>query len=369
MYVRFLVLGLAFLLVLSAFQARSQSDIVSSLEDRHTPGFPASLDLGSLVDLIKATSPQLGEALSRILECDTLECLEGDTVYGRVLGELMSNLTSIDVKELRSMSDSDLLELVDDTSLRAALEALNTTTGLDPLALSSVLEAIEEARSKGSLSPQAYIAALELLKRILERRGEDSGWIERRQVEAVREALMEASRSGLLQEAIAKLGNVYAQAQAWSPSFEGGQSMLPKLRAPEASISLPRMSVDVLLLALVALLAAIAAFNAARLAPFLEELTGRRGALESASSLPLALKLYWGAVRLVERATGVTMSNSTTHREYLGEVSGKLGGLLKPFRDLTEAYELYRFAGVRGEELEAKARRAYNELAGGGGGA
>jgi predicted transcriptional regulator len=82
----------------------SQADIVEGLENRHTPGFPGILNISSVDDLLKISSPDVRRALERILECDTLECVEQDELSSRIIQSILYNSTGLNVYDLRNMS-------------------------------------------------------------------------------------------------------------------------------------------------------------------------------------------------------------------------------------------------------------------------
>jgi hypothetical protein len=88
----------------------------------------------------------------------------------------------------------------------------------------------------------------------------------------------------------------------------------------------------------------------------------RRGSRLELGGAPLATRLYWAAVRVAERVSGVKMQASMTHREFLSAVEDRLGPLREPFKALTQAYELNRYAGLNSRELEEQALRHYEEM-------
>jgi hypothetical protein len=94
----------------------------------------------------------------------------------------------------------------------------------------------------------------------------------------------------------------------------------------------------------------------------LGSITKEGGSVGGLGGAPLVPRLYWSSVKIVEGVSGVVMGVSTTHREYLADVQSRLGNLIVPFENLTLSYELYRYAGLRGREVEEQALRFYNEL-------
>lgn len=354
---------LTWLVLTSMTVTYAQSDTVDELERRHTPGFPAILNITSIADLARISTPELREALSRILECDTLECLRDDMISGRIIESLAVNTTGISIRNLTSMSDRELLNLINDPSLRGLLESLNSSQGVDPGDIANVIRALEEGRRSESISPQAYIAALELIKRIVERGGGETGWIERRQVEALRDAILEASRTGLLADILMRLSNLYREAQQFNPNTQSPRGVVD-VRVPEVNMSLPAIPLELVALIILFILATILLFNSHRIWVLTENLLGGERVIKGSRDLPLVLRVYWDAVRFVERVTGVKMGLSTTHREYYEQSHEKLGLLSKPFSELTKAYELYRFAGFRDASIEDKALRSHRELVG-----
>jgi hypothetical protein len=356
-----------------------QPDALGVLEGRHTLGFPAILNITDVGDLLSISSPEVRKALERLLQCNTVECLEEDEASAKILNPLLRNTTGVDVAGLRALSDRQLLDMIDNPSIRrmmeSLLESLNTTGSTSPYEVSGLLGVLESSRSNGSLSPQAYAAALELLRRVLERGGDpQAAVVERRQVDAIREALIEASRSGLLSKLIEKIGWLHAEYQKRGSGAggqkEGGFGL--GVRAPPLELELPRIPLGLLALTLVAGAAVVLFLSSHRLAAVVSSVASgiawRRGDRPELGGAPLVTKLYWAAVRIAERASGVRMEASMTHREFLSATEGRLGPLREPFKALTQAYELYRYAGITGRDVEERALRHYEEMKRGGGG-
>ncbi|MFZ8794984.1 MAG: hypothetical protein ACO2O2_14040 [Acidilobaceae archaeon] len=341
----------------------SQLNVADVLENRHTPGFPGILNITSIDDLLSVSSPDVRKALEKLLQCDTLECIEGDEFSANILKSILFNSTGVDIIGLRALSDSQLLDMIDDTSIRGLLESLNRSGNLGPLEIDRLVNELESARSRGSISPQAYMAALELLRRMLERSGNPQGEvIERRQVEAIREALVEASRRGLLSELLERISGLYRESQGWSSSFNS-QRGGSKVESPRVRFELPSVSPSILMLILLASLAIITLFSSQRLGALIASIVRRREGEEvEFRDIPLIPGLYWSGVRLIERVSGARMDASTTHREFLARIEGKVGELERPFKGLTLSYELYRYAGLSGRGVEEQALRYYEDL-------
>ncbi len=357
-------LGLVFLLLLTLAPviSSSQTDPLKVLESRHTPGFPKVLNITDIGNLLSVSSPEIRRVFEKLLECNTLECIEGDELSARILKAILYNSTGFDLIGLSNLSDRELLNMINDPNVVELIEALNKKSFINPSDVDKLISTLENARSEGSISPQAYMAALELLKRILEKRGNSqSSTIERKQIEAIRDALIEASRKGLLLELIEKLGKLYGESQRWSQSFNSQRGSL-EIRRPQVKFELPSMSFDIVILILLASLATIALLNAKKLETLLNNATKRSGGLEEFSNEHLILKLYWNSVRIIEKVSGIRMDISTTHREYLAKVKDYIGALVKPFKGLTLSYELYRYAGISGEVVVEEALKYYNDL-------
>ena len=72
--------------------------------------------------------------------------------------------------------------------------------------------------------------------------------------------------------------------------------------------------------------------------------------------------MYWQAVFIVSRLTGVEMKPSMTMREYLEAAGCKLNGFKAWFKDLTIAAEKTLYSpAISAEEIES-ARKALDEL-------
>jgi hypothetical protein len=341
----------------------SQPNAVDVLENRHTPGFPGILNITSIGDLLSVSSPDVRKALEKLLQCNTLECIEEDELTANILKSILYNSTGVDITRLRALSDSQLLDMIDDSGIRSLLESLNRTGNVGPLEVDRLVNELESARSKGSTSPQAYMAALELLRRILERSGNPQDEvIKRRQVEAIREALVEASRRGLLSELLERISGLYRESQRWSSSFNSQRGVFA-VESPKVGFELPSVSPSILVLILLASLATIALFSSQRLGVLIAGMARwRKGEDAEFRDIPLIPRLYWSGVRLVERVSGARMDASTTHREFLARIEGKVGELERPFKGLTLSYELYRYAGLSGRGVEEQALRYYEDL-------
>ena len=346
----------------------SQPSVVGVLEARHTLGFPAVLNITDIGGLLGASSPEVRRAIERLLQCTTLECLEREVASTEILRQALYNSTGVDVAGLRALSDRQLLEMVGDPELRNLLESLIADGNTDPREVARLLDMLEDARSRGLIPPQAYVAALELLRRLLEGSNDPQAVaVERRQVNAVLGALVEASRSGLLSGLLTRISELSAGLQRAGSSPDGPRGGSgPGVRAPPLELKPPRIPLGLLALTLIAGVAVVLFLNSHRLAAIVSSAAAGiawwRGVRLELGDAPLVTKLYWAAVRVVERASGVRMEASMTHREFLAMTEGRLGPLAEPFKALTQAYELHRYAGLDSRELEEQALRHYEEM-------
>ena len=81
-----------------------------------------------------------------------------------------------------------------------------------------------------------------------------------------------------------------------------------------------------------------------------------------ASGLERLIDMYWQAVVIVSRLTGVEMKPSMTMREYLDAVGPRLGSFRNGFEALTVAAEKAIYSpAVSAEEVES-ARKALEQL-------
>jgi hypothetical protein len=366
-----LVVGVVLLLLLAppaSASSSSQLSVVDVLEARHTLGFPGILNITDVGGLLSASSPEVRRAIERLLQCTTLECLEREVASAEILRQALYNSTGVDVAGLRALSDRQLLEMVGDPELRSLLESLIASGNADPWEVARLLDMLEDARSRELISPQAYVAALELLRRLLERGGDPQvAVVERRQVNAVLEALVEASRSGLPLGLLTRISGLSVEPQGAGSSPDSPRGGFgPGVRAPPLELKPPRVPPGLLALTLIAGVAVALLLNSHRLEAIMSSVAAgiawRRGGRLEPGDTPLVTKLYWAAVRVVERVSGVRMQASMTHREFLSAVEGRLGPLREPFKALTQAYELNRYAGVTSGDLEEEALRHYEEI-------
>jgi len=321
---------------------------------RHTPGFP---DVGSwqwLEEILR--NPKLLEALRALTGAELS--------YRELLESLISReVLSVDgAGELSTPLGKDLEDLVaelGDPKLKALVEGIESG-GVSQEELARVLDYLDRLRASGALDLSRYVALLVGLADTLRESG----------LEVPPELL---SRLGT---ALAELLNILqlgrAPRLAEAPANPEPSLPRPEFRAPALELQLPALSVPWLPLgyALVALVAIAAVALALRAgAPRLPKLgwprvrpsTAPTGAEEVGE--PDAVKLYWRAVELVSKATDIPREDHVTHREYLARLSALAAEpLLDSFSELTRAYELYRYGGVRGADVVELARAAYTKV-------
>lgn len=321
---------------------------------RHTPGFP---DVGSwqwLEEVLR--DPKLLEAL---------RALGGAELSYRELLESLIPREALPVDEAGGLSTplgkdlEDLVAELGDPKLKALVEGIESGE-MSQEELARVLEHLESLRASGALDLSSYVAFLVGLADTLRERN----------LEVPPELL---SRLGT---ALADLLNILqlgrAPQLAGAPTNPEPSLPRPEFRAPAVGLQLPTLSVpwlplDYVLVALAAIAAVALALRAGT--PRLPKLglsrvrpsTAPTGAEEVGE--PDAVRLYWRAVELVSKATGIPREDHVTHREYLARLKAlAIEPLLSSFSALTQAYELYRYGGVRSESVVEVARRAYTRV-------
>lgn len=151
-------------------------------------------------------------------------------------------------------------------------------------------------------------------------------------------------------------------------------SLLPSVRAPSIglpSIGFPSISPSTLIaiasvVLCVAVLVILARYRS-KLGSILRSILPTHRAAtkrleEAGEGLPKIVKLYWSAVAFIESRLREVKGASETHREFLSKVKPKLKEIEKAFEDITFAYELYRFGGEAGSDIEKLADEGYRTL-------
>jgi len=318
---------------------------------RHTPGFP---DVGSwqwLEEILR--DPKLLEALRALAgaELSYRELLESLISGGTLPVDGAGGPGTSLGKDLE-----DLVAELGDPKLKALVEGIESG-GVSQEELAGALEYLESLRTSGALDLSSYVALLVGLADAL--RESD--------LEVPPELLSRLGTAFAELRAILQLGRAPRLAEA--PANPEPSLPRPELRAPALELKLPALSVPWLPLnyVLVALAAIATVALALRIgAPRLPKLgwprarpsTAPKGSEEEGE--PDAVKLYWRAVELVSKATGTPREEHVTHREYLAKLSTLVAEpLLDSFSELTRAYELYRYGGVRSAVVMELARVAY----------
>jgi len=321
---------------------------------RHTPGFP---DVGSwqwLEEILR--DPKLLEALRALAgaELSYRELLESFISRGSLPVDGVEGLSTPLGKDLE-----DIVAELGDPKLRALVEGIESGR-VSQEELARALEHLDRLRASGALNLSSYVALLVGLADTLRERG----------LEVPQELLSRLGTALVELLNILQLGR--APRLAGAPTNPEPSLPRPEFRAPALELQLPALSVPWLPLdyALVALVAIAAVALALRVgAPRLPKLGWPRvrpsaaptGA-EEAGELDV-VKLYWRAVELVSKATGTPREDHVTHREYLAKLSELVAEpLLDGFSELTRAYELYRYGGVRGSDVVELARAAYTRV-------
>ncbi|MGC9011587.1 DUF4129 domain-containing protein [Thermogladius sp.] len=336
------------------FTGSSLSDwqeIISSLQSGNLSASEAQKAASTIGTLINQTS-QLGASSSSLNQ--SLEVLysyfhlsSGNYTESDILNAL-SLLNNTDVKNMltslffsymfenRSVSESDIL---------------------------SALERIETLWRQGKLTPADYALALKLLS-ILARSEGYTNLSDRLDSESMRVA------ADALKALTSQLPNLIPPylGQPQTPTSGVRIGGLPSAAFPLLSyLSIPEGLQTIVLVATVVATSILLSYLAPRLVGKVSALwspTARRvkRLIAHAGRWGEAVEYYWRAVAKVERATGVRLSPSNTHREYYNAVKSALGGLSQSFGRLTEIYEARRYAGDSRRDLDEEARRLYGDL-------
>ncbi|MGC9181549.1 DUF4129 domain-containing protein [Thermogladius sp.] len=340
----------------TGFSLSDWQEIISSLQSGNLSASEAQKAASTIGTLINQTS-QLGVSSSSLNQ--SLEALysyfhlsSGNYTESDILNAL-SLLNNTDVKntltslffsymfENRSVSDSDIL---------------------------SALERIETLWRQGKLTPSDYALALKLLS-ILARSEGYTYLSDRLDSESMRVA------ADALKAVTSQLPNLIPPnlGQPQTPTSGVKIGGLPSAAFPLfpllSYLSIPEGLQTIVLVATVVATSILLSYLAPRLVGKVSALwspTARRvkKLVAYAGRWGEAVEYYWRAVARIERATGVRLSPSNTHREYYNAVKSALGGLSPSFGRLTEIYEARRYAGDSRRDLDEEARRLYGDLVG-----
>ncbi len=353
---------LAALLSASPVVAREAPSGSSGWSLRHTPGFPESLSPEWLAELLKSLG---GESLA-----DLLDVLMGKT--NTTLDDLVSRIEREDLRGLVERAQRDLES--------GSLTRRDVANYIGIIAK----ELEEKLRSGANITElEDYLLALKALEGI----ASEAGY--RGLASTARDMYMSALAE--YAERLRSSMQGLSPPELLKPLSEAQPLGLPGLQLPEMppllpfphvgapSIGLPGepLSIaDVVLLSLaVGAVAVVLAKWRSGIARLVREAYSRSlravrsiVGLKPSSGLPgLAgpIGLYWKAVDYVSKKTAISKAPSTTHREYLALVGERLStGEARAFRELTQVYEAYRFAGSTDPGLVDRAERAYAELVG-----
>lgn len=378
---RSLTLTLLLSWILLAFQIVALVQAENVYEERHTIGFPENMSITTPLNISLKDLNNILSSLKDLQEltssCSNIECLR------ETLSRNTSILDSLRRKEIigsdvytgieiiMNSNTPDLYSYVGDSELRSLIENLNRSD-LETfyLLFNQYSSRIDEMYLSGRISSREYLAALELLKRIsLEKNAYNiSNTLSERELELVR-VMLDKTYSDILAKAMGiamrnTSGNINI------PSSVGGVrfSSLNSLNSQSVHLITPGVPISsIMLLVLLAILAALSismialmilGFNPIKNI-ISRVITSRSLKIETMYSLPLPIKLYWAAVRILSRR--IPRSDSETHREYLMRVV-RARGEIKAFERLTRVYELSRYGGVSSSALDEEAIKSFDEL-------
>lgn len=318
------------------------------------------LDLASYLDVLE----ELRGAAKRAGSIESLELINREII--RVLNEYFVNISGKDPKstveevmriklELEKRGHYELAKLIDERLAKSLLERLRS---------------LEQAYSSGYLTRDEYLSTLTQLRELADATGNQE--VLNRVLESINKLLSVNSGEDVKQP-LFNLPSLNVGKLAKTP----GAASTPSIGLP----SIPIANVPFTQLGLLALVAAVAVLfvklgsklpASSRIILALRgfvatPLLTRRTAPTTSGGGDEVVATYWSAVKLVEKRSGRIKSESKTHREYLAETCDSIGGLCEAFRDLTQSYELARFAGVSNDTIAERARRAFRALIGDGG--
>jgi len=305
---------------------------VSSEVDRHTPGFPQSVESLQLPAILPVNLSDVEKAILELSKQGVLSEEEAAKLKG------FSNL-----------SLQDAVTRIGNTELRNSLLNLSNKGVLSPDDVEAFLNYLSSLKTSGALNPVDELLALRALELLA--KANQSPYTSR---------ILLTMFSVLKDLETQKSGNLttFFKGSLQSPAEKVFQSFptlpLPLLQlptAPQLRLSLPKIPYSVLIIAGICCFSTIALLFGKRLAAHFSKKLNIRS-IERMQTLKVGdrfLEAYWLSVHIVSTVSGVKKVDSETHREYLARVCQRLGpGVADLFRDITTAYEEYRY-GFRAE--------------------
>ncbi len=343
---------------------------------RHTPGFP---------EVEKLSLEELRKVLSQLDTVETLSQLQNNPQLRESIAENIHKLEAgralkpEDAKAIEkvlsgSASVSELTKLVEDPDVRSTLNrlaALYNERGSVPREhIENALKIISSRYSSGRISAKDYLLALEILKRFAELSNENdlASLLDRESLKVLKELVSGAYMSKLT-EFLSSASNIVKQIQPpqlpeYSNPVSGALGAFPNT----AFSTLPSFPLATLLPVIgIVVIVILLAFFVPRITSFVRRsvatlLVRKAMGIVTLKGLPKPVELYWRSVERIAAITGMIKRDTQTHREYLKAVEGKLGELSKPFREITQGYEIVRFGGILDPEIEKHVEEEYYKL-------
>ncbi|MEM1712742.1 MAG: hypothetical protein QXX39_03730 [Acidilobaceae archaeon] len=371
-------IGLLVIMLSLPIPAYSQEDLIASRI--HTPGFPALLDehylneiLRQLSNMLRTRDPNISNALSKIANCNSIECIIGDSEAFRISNEVLTTSTGLDLNKLRSSGLNELINTIDDPSIRESIRALQESGVVDENSLKDVLSRVESSYQTGTLSSRGYAASLELLRRLAESTGDKQTleYISREQAKLIKRLIAEnSSVLSKLLEAIGSRQQQNSELNRGENSFSNTKrtyyDRTPRLYFQVPSLSIPLDLIILILLAIMLTPLLYILLSSLNIDKALKRVTrsilGKELTLSYEGRVNPVIGMYWEAVRLVEEVTSKLIKNSMTHREYYESVKEDIVNVREAFKDLTYSYEIVRYGMVEDNSIVEKASHLLKEI-------
>ncbi len=343
---------------------------------RHTLGFPETENI-SLEDLVNVLS-QLDtvETLSQLQNNPQLREYIAESIHKLKASKALGPEDTRAIEKVLSSnaSISELMRYIKDPSVQSVLSKLAILykeRGTVPREqIENALKLISSSHSSGRISTEDYLLALEVLKRISYLSNESSlvNLLDRESLKILKEFISDAYMNKLT-ESLSGANSIVKQFQPPVPSeyskpIGGFISAFPSI----ALRTLPSFPSTILLLAVgtiaIAILLALFVPKIMNLVRRAVAVLRIRKAVSAVmlKDFPKSVELYWRSIERVAAITGVIKSDIQTHREYLKVVEDRLGEFSKPFREITQYYEIVRFGGALDPEIEKRIEEAYRKL-------
>ena len=351
--------------------------IVTGQIDRHTLGFPDKAQLPEDVNTIMRiiiNNTSSGENRSLIIYSPSLEeTPETLKDIEKLINSGKIPISTRDLNRLRDISDLgfiDAISRIENEDLKKLLQNLYTTNStLTHNELEQLLSYLKTLKAQGKITHVDEILALRALIELFNNNETYSRELLNNIILALRELESGKFANNLIQ-------SIPTPQLEQSITDINEQPLLPRLSIPQLNLlptlpqlkhpilaTMPQQLIFILISSILVVIITMLLHHKTRIeiSTILTNILHRakilhykRALLSTPSSISdVYLDMYWKSVNIIEALTGIKREISTTHREYLEQVRGKLRkDLLHIFANITKAYETYKYACSKNSAIQ-----------------